>query len=213
MFSVRSFLFAAVLLGLGAIIAVASLGGDPPRRTSFSADEVRRGCVPTGDLADWLITGRRDIVVFDMRGPDVDLERDPPIRGAVRCGACHASAEQGREFLAGLPASVDLRKHIVFYTETGEEPLELPAVIRGNPDVCSLDGGYEAWRREVLAEVQLEANDSAEERDAKLRHQAVRAYFTGEQLVDDQPPPPPPPTALPVRLARPVSGAAADEGC
>jgi hypothetical protein len=202
--------FTATVLLLGVVIALASLRGEPTHRKAFPVEEVHLNAVEPDHLAHLLITGRRDLVVFDMRTGEVDLEAAPPVRSAIRCAGCHATAEEGRAFLDGLPASVQLSKRLAFYTETGTEDVSFPAHIRDNPFVCGLAGGYQAWEDDVLAEVTYSAQDDTRAREDKARRRAVGAFFRGEKLTADDAPPP---VAAPPPVRRAPVAQVADEGC
>ena len=205
--------FAAVCLLLGIGVALASLSGEPRHVQTFQISDVDMRVVQPSELADCIVEGRRDFVVFDMRAEGVDEEAEPPVPGAVRCPACHEDAEEGRAFLESLPASVDLGKRLLFYDEDGQGNITLPKKpFQHNDYVCGLDGGYQAWKREYVDPVEFAPDDDLPTRQAKLKREALRAYFAGESLTDEAiaAPPPPPPV---LKRARVTAAAAADEGC
>ncbi len=206
------FVFAAVCFALGIAIAAASLAGEPQHEKTFQISDLDMRVVQPSELADCIVEGKRDFVVFDMKPEGVDEKAEPPIPGAVRCPACHEDAQQGRAFLESLPASVDLAKRLLFYDESGSANIELPRkVFRKSPFVCGLDGGYQAWKREFVDPVDFSPDDDLPTRQAKLKRQALRAYFAGESLTSDAVAAPPPPPVL--KRVRAPAATGADEGC
>ena len=102
------------------------------------------------------------------------------MRNAVNCGNCHANAAEGRAAV-DKGDFVDLTKKLVVYTDTGADPVELPKVLANNPRLMLLEGGYQAWRDEVLAKVSFE-NVTDQDRLYELQQrEAVRAFFSGER--------------------------------
>jgi rhodanese-related sulfurtransferase len=166
-----------VVLLLGAFIAAASLRGEPRRRLRYTveADEGKR--ISPAALADWILQGRRDFVVIDMR--ERAAFDQGHIRAAVSCGTCHESRDEGRKAQAS-EQFVDLSKKLVFYTATGAEDVTLPKLLHDNPDLYLLSGGWAGWQREVLEKRPLEGLEG-EAREGWLRHEAVRAFFSGER--------------------------------
>lgn len=180
MFPKGSFIFAGVFVTLGVAIAVASLFGEPRRELTATVSTRPEQMVSAAELADWLIAGRRDFAVVDMRTAAA-YER-AHIRTAINCGSCHESRSEG---LAAQQSEtfVDLSKKLVLYTETDREPITLPRLLQENPRVYRLTGGYAAWREQVLAPVNLEGLvDEASVAAAKKR-EAVRAFMAGERAV------------------------------
>ena len=169
-------LFAAVFGLLAAGIAAASIRPEPEQRVLPLASPAARGVTPA-ELAGWIIEGRRDFTVVDMRSrSEFQAGR---IRGAVSCASCHQDRAEATRAQAG-EAFVDLSKKVVLYTQTGGEPVVVPKVLHDNPRVLFLAGGYEAWKHDVLAPVDLAAAGSDEELAAARKRDAGRSFFTGE---------------------------------
>lgn len=207
MFTLRRVLFFAALGLLGAGVAAASIRGEPQRRIAFPLAVPPSQEVAPSELAAWIIEGRRDFTVVDMR-PGAAFQAGH-LRGAVSCGSCHQDRAEARKTQAG-EAFVDLSKKVVLYTQTGREPVVVPRVLHDNPRVLLLSGGYEAWGRDVLAPVDLSAARTDEELAAARKRDAVRSFFTGEAASER-------PTAKlpvePVRRSGPHKAGGASEGC
>ncbi|MEW5743307.1 MAG: rhodanese-like domain-containing protein [Myxococcota bacterium] len=199
-------LFAVVVLAAGLAVAALSAKGPPPRKLTHAVDAKSHGQVKPTQLASWLIEGRRDFTVIDLRAPD-DFGRGH-VRGAVNCGHCHANAAEGRAAVE-KGDFVDLSKKLVVYTATGKEPVELPKVLAQNPNLLLLEGGYQAWQEQVLAKVSFEGVTDPERLNELARKEAVRAYFAGERPSSA---PAVLPTA-PIRRDNAHKPAAAREGC
>lgn len=195
-------LFAVVLVACGGIVAVLSIRGDPPRKLKGTFQSSARSEVKPAELAGWIIEGRRDFTVVDMRA-HAEFKAGH-VRDAVSCGTCHGSKEEGRKD----EAFVDLSKKVVLYAQTDADAIVLPRVMLDNPRLMRMTGGYEAWRKEVLAPVSFEGLKDEAALDAAKRREAMRAFFSGEVPTVAAPPV----QAEPVRRASPHKAAAA-EGC
>jgi rhodanese-related sulfurtransferase len=205
MISKRFVLLASAALLVGLAIAGLSLRGEPSWKTSFRVDTDASRLVPPEHLETWIVEGRRDFTVIDLRDPASFEEAH--VKGAVNCGSCHESRTVAKRDMAG-EGFVDLSKKLVLYTQTGREDIVLPRILRDNPHLYRLAGGYEAWQRDVLAKVDF-STVSGEALEAAKRREALRAYFSGER-----------PVAAPAKLSvTPVKRtgehkvAAANEGC
>ncbi len=168
--------FAVVFLVLGGVVAGLSFRGEPRRKLRFGVSQQSRTVTPN-ELASWIIEGRRDFAVIDLRSQD-DFKKSH-VRDAVNCGTCHDSAEEGRK--ATQEAFIDLSKKLVLYTDTGEETVDLPKSLAKNPRLFTLTGGYAAWQRDVLGPVTFGGEASVEQLHLKQRQEAVRAFFSGER--------------------------------
>jgi rhodanese-related sulfurtransferase len=205
--NVRRMQFFAVLGLLGAGVAAASLRGEPQRRATFPLDAPAARRVTPAELAGWIIEGRRDFTVVDLRSR-AEFQAGH-VRGAVSCGSCHEDRADAKRALAG-EGFVDLSKNVVLYTQTGGEPVVVPRILRDSPRVLFLSGGLDGWRRDVLAPVDLASVRTDEDLAAARKRDAVRSFFTGEAAAER------PVAKLPVEPLRrtgphKVGGAA--EGC
>ena len=202
----RSFIgFGAVMLSIGMVILLVSLGGEPEVELSFDmTNEANR--VSSEQLAGWIIEGRRDFAIVDMR--DAEQFAAGHIQGAVNCGSCHESRDEGEAAQEG-EKFVDLSKKLVFYTETDKEAVSLPRILHDNPRMFRLMGGYASWQKEVLGAVSFDGVRSEEELALRKKRDAVRAYFSGER-------PAPAQAKLsiePIRRRNAHKPQIADEGC
>ncbi len=206
LFGKRAALFAATFLVAGVAVAGLSLRGEPRRKLHFGVSQTARTVKPT-ELASWIIEGRRDFVVIDLRG-QADFDRGH-VRDAVSCGQCHASAEEGRKAVQET-MFVDLSKKLVLYTHSGDETVELPKLLARNPRLYTLEGGYAGWERAVLAKVAFGGEADVEELQRKQRQEAVRAFFAGERPQQAAPAVLP---MAPIKRKSTHAPAAAREGC
>lgn len=198
-------LFAVALLLPGSAIAVLSLRGEPQPALAAVAPHTKANEVLPAELAEWIITGRNDFVLLDMR--DLAAYRQGHIRGAFSCQSCHGSREEGKQFLQSAPG-VDLAKRVVLYTETGAEEVRVPKIIHDNPYLYHLRGGYRAWSAEVLAEAKLADGDSEAVALSKQKHNAVRNLFLGKAVAAEAP------VRLKIKPVRRMRAhKSADEGC
>jgi rhodanese-related sulfurtransferase len=157
------------------------------------------------ELADWIISGRRDFVMLDMRDPASYGKSH--IRGAQNCGGCHQNKDEGNEFMEQQP-EIDLTKKIVFYTNSGKEEISIPKILHDNVNLYWLRGGYAAWTEQILGEVAHNAADDERVTLAKRKRNAVRNFFLGKVTTLSQVKV----KVKPLRRVRP-HGAAEDEGC
>lgn len=177
LFGKHGITFAVTMLVAGAAVAGLSFRGEPKRKLRFGVSQGARTVAPT-ELASWIIEGRRDFAVIDLRD-EVDF-KNGHVRDAVSCGQCHTTTEEGRKD-ARETLFVDLSKKLVLYTDTGEETVDLPRSLANNPRLYTLKGGYAAWQRDVLAPVTFGGETEQEQVYAKQRREAVRAFFAGER--------------------------------
>jgi rhodanese-related sulfurtransferase len=179
MLNTKRVIFGVVFFASGITIAALSTKGPPPRRLSYEVEAGAHPTVAPRELARWLIEGRRDFTVIDLRSPS-DFEQGH-IRTAVNCGHCHVNrqespkAEEAGNF-------VDLSKKLVVYTESGTERVELPRVLARNPNLFLLKGGWRAWRGDILGKVSFDGVTDDEARAELLRREAIRAFFAGERV-------------------------------
>ena len=175
MFTKKRIAFAAVVLVLGGANAVASFTCGEAGAVTYAVQPTPARSVTAQELAGWMVEGRRDFVLLDMRS--ADSFRKGHIRGARACGSCHASKEQGRQAMKN--SDMDLSKKLVLYG-AADEAMEVPKLIHDNAHLYRLRGGYAAWQAEVMTEARPRPGDSEAEVLAHKKHDAVRAFFSGE---------------------------------
>lgn len=204
-FSKRAVLFTVVLLVAGVAVAGLSMRGEPKRKLHFGVSQTQRQLEPR-ELASWIIEGRRDFAVIDLRNQQ-DFAK-AHVKDAVSCGVCHVDAEQGRKAVQET-MFVDLSKKLVLYTANGDEVVELPKLLAKNPRLFTLKGGWAGWQREVLAPVSFEGVTDSEVLHERQYREAIRAYFSGERPSNA-------PATLPIEPIKRQNAhqpAAAREGC
>ncbi|MBI3992182.1 MAG: hypothetical protein HY342_02830 [Candidatus Lambdaproteobacteria bacterium] len=129
----------------------------------------RAAVTAPGVIADWIIQGRNDFMLVDLRAK-ADFEA-AHIPGAISLPA----SEMARpEVTRSLPEY----KKLVFYAAGNDVDPELlyPAFARGL-HVMIMDRGYAGWQRNVLAEPPSDGSP----RSARLL--AVSKYFRGESAL------------------------------
>ncbi len=169
--------FVGLLLAGGVAVAALSIRGAPPRKVKIQVAQRRLIQVAPAELAQWIIAGRRDFVIVDLRSGDA--YEAGHVRGAVHCGSCHEDKAAGRKAQEG-PHFIDLSKKLVLY-DAGQAPLDLPPIIARNPRLYVLAGGYAAWQRDILAPVPFGDEPDRAVLEDKLRREAVRSFFAGER--------------------------------
>ena len=158
MLSTKRIVFGVVLFASGITVAALSAKGPPPRRLSYAVEAGAHRAVAPAELARWIIEGRRDFTVVDLRSPS-DFEMGH-IRTAVNCGHCHVNRQDGPGPKAELAGNfVDLSKKLIVYTETGTERLELPRVLARNPNLFLLKGGWQGWKTDILSKVSFDGRE------------------------------------------------------
>jgi rhodanese-related sulfurtransferase len=208
MLNSKRIVFGMVFLVSGITVAALSGKGPPPRRLQYGVEAGAHRSVAPAELARWIIEGRRDFAVIDLRSP-ADFQKGH-VLAAVNCSHCHVDrraapkAEEAGNF-------VDLSKKLIVYTETGTERVELPRRLATNPNLFLLRGGWQAWQRDILTKVSLDGVDDGEERAERLRREAVRAFFSGERV--STPGAAQSPAAPTPRERAPRPAATAREGC
>jgi rhodanese-related sulfurtransferase len=202
----NTLLFAATLLLSGTAIAALGLRHPAPRRLPWNAAASARARVQPTELAQWIIEGRRDFTVIDLR--DDAHYQAGHVRDAVHCGSCHDSKAEGQ--LHQEEHFVDLSKKLVLYTETGRETIELPRLLAENPRLVLLEGGWQGFREGVLAPLKMGGETDARVLEGKRKREAVRAFFAGEKQGGAAPAQLP---VTPIRRDSAHKTAAAHEGC
>jgi hypothetical protein len=173
-------LFFVGLLVVGAAVGGLSLRAAPERRALRQLDLRTRPQVRAVELATWIVEGRRDFVVVDLR-PAAAFKQGH-IKGAVSCASCHGNAEDAAASQRG-DTFVDLSKKLVLVSDGRAQSLELPKILAANPRVVSLAGGYPAWQQQILTRVSFGGETDERELEQKKKREALRSYFSGERPV------------------------------
>lgn len=167
---------AGISLAGGVIIAVASLFLEPGSGVAAELERDTEHRISPALLSDWILSGRRDFIVLDLRTAD-EYEKGH-VKNAVSCPACHMNKAEGREFLKNR-GEVNLSKKIVLYTEDGNRKILVPKRIIDNPNVYELEGGFAAWEEEILQEVAYNPDDDPGTIRRKQMQEARRAFHLG----------------------------------
>lgn len=178
MLTTKRVIFGLLLFASAIAVAALSAKGPPPRRLRHEVEAGAHRAVTPAELAKWMIEGRRDFTVVDLRTPE-QFEQGH-IRWAVNCGHCHTSRDEGRRAVENANF-VDLSKKLIVYTETGTERVELPKLLARNPNLLLLKGGFSGWENDILSKVSFDGVTDGEQRAELERKEAVRAFFAGER--------------------------------
>ncbi len=211
--------FALVLVGLGAIALFAGnpyRGGVARVNTRQLAAETGAGAdrVSVSQLADWLVTGRNDFLLVD-------------VRPAAAYAQYHLPDAVNVPLTAFDPNLAGRGDPIILCADNEVRAAQAWFLLRslGYRAVYLLSGGLEAWKDTVLFPVAPPADASAAEKAAFARRAAVAAHFGGApraaptstpggaapvppELPKLQAPPPPPAGFVPGPARRPKR-----EGC
>jgi len=133
------------------------------------------------DLARHIVEGARDWSIIDLR--EAMEEGSETIPGAVRIGSAElADPAVWTDRLAG-------HQRIVLFDggDGAAERIALPAGFR----VAVLEGGFPAWRDEILAAPAPPSATSQESTEERRERDALRAFFTGAAAPAPSPSAPP----------------------
>lgn len=189
-----------LMLGLLAVGVFAAIGGNPYRegRVTIDTRELARLSSVTADrlapaeLADWLVTGRADYILIDLRSDEEFARHRIPGARLVP--------------LAQLTDQVASRaEKLVLYAKDDVPAAQAWILLKaqGFKSVHTLAGGLDAWDAEVLFPAQP-AEETPEAKVAFAKSSAIAKHFGGtprgvssggtDKLPTLTPPPPPPDT-------------------
>ena len=212
--------FAAVLIALGLVAAFAG----SPYRTALAQVDTRQLALEAGtkadhvlpvELADWIIEGRNDYLLVDVREPAEFAAYHIP--GAINVPLAELNQDFARR-----------NERIVFYSDGGIHAAQAWFLIRalGFPSVYMLFGGLEEWNDTVLNPAAPPAEAPAKDQVDFARRVAVAGYFGGSPRRADGPAlaapapaaalpklAPPPPPAPPVTKPATPAKKKKKEGC
>ena len=165
--------FAAVLIALGFVAAFAG----SPYRTALAQVDTRQLALEAGtkadhvmpaELADWIIEGRNDYLLVDVREAAAFAAYHIP--GAINVPLVELSQDFARR-----------NERIVFYSDGGIHAAQAWFLIRalGFPSVYMLFGGLDEWQDSVLQPVAPPADAPAKDQIDFARRVAVARYFGG----------------------------------
>jgi len=135
--------------------------------------------VSVEELANWLIEGRGDFILVDVRMP-ADFDQGN-IQGADNIPIAQLVSP---ETLAGLPTD----RRVIVYSNGSENAAKATTMLRlSGIDAHLLTGGYNAWHEKILnPDIPTEAFDGESLRASAQR--AYSCYFVGEQSGTAPPP-------------------------
>jgi hypothetical protein len=167
----------ALALGLLACGLVAAVGGDPYRGSRTTIDtkdlELRAAkgadSIQATDLANWIIQGRTDYKLVDLR-----VEKD--------FAAYHIPSAENVPLASLTPYFAAHNEKIILYSDSGTEAAKAWFLLeaQGYRFVYSLDGGMRAWQDTVLFPKRaIGVDTSSSEKQAQ-----VAKYFGGTQQLE-----------------------------
>lgn len=165
-----------ILSTLPVIVLLAACGGATESRTSLvdvaQAAARQTDRVNVEDLASWIIEGRQDFVLVDVR-PGDDFAR-----GHIADAQNIPIAELlGEEALSGLPTD----RKVIVYSNGSENGAKAATLLRvAGLDAHVVTGGYNAWHNRVLnPDIPLEELDGENPQVSAQR--AFSCYFVGDR--------------------------------
>jgi rhodanese-related sulfurtransferase len=121
-------------------------------------------------IADWLIQGKADFVLIDLRNPE-EFEK-------------YSLPEAENIPLVSLPeAELYRNQKLILYAEDNLRAAQGWFILKskGFKNVYILDGGLEGWKNEVLFP-KLSSNPSKEELNLFEKKKAIAKYFGGQAI-------------------------------
>ncbi|MBS1713015.1 MAG: rhodanese-like domain-containing protein [Armatimonadetes bacterium] len=213
----RGGVFLALLLGFGLLIA----RGAPDASVAVEGAAVLKQVQAKDDhidantLAKWIIEGRKDYVLVDVRQPwEYD---DYHVPGAVNVPMDKLLAPEGT-------AVLQREKTIVLCSSGGTHAAQAWVVLlqKGYRTKTLLDG-VQGWWRDIMTPTCLRSTDEGTATAEYKAMKAVREHFQGGTASSGTPvvpdtsspatPPAAPPTAPPSEPAKPAPGKAKGGGC
>lgn len=157
------------LLHGAALLVLAGLLGACTHEPANLAGRMRAALTPPALVADWIIQGRNDFAIYDLRSADAFAKGHLP--NAVQ-------VDPARLQQPGIVRALPNYKTLVFYGEgdTLDAQALRPLFARGL-HVRILEGGYAAWQRDVLTRPTRVATPAAAKRDA------VAKFLRGESAL------------------------------
>jgi hypothetical protein len=199
-----------ILLG-GALVACSDGGGTDTAQLAQVAQAVARQeqRVDAAELANWIIEGRKDFMLVDIRSPEAYA--DAHIEGASNVPITELVSA---EYLETLPDE----RRIIVYSDGSENAAAAAALLRvAGYDAALLAGGYNFWNQRVL-NPDIPDTAAADEALQVAKQRAIACYFIGDGsapppvVVQEARPAFVPPVVTPAQAA-PPAGLITDEGC
>lgn len=174
-----SIIVASMALMVAVALAIAGMTTQGEQKGLYTLEPNADNVLKPMTLADWIISGRKDFVLLDMRSQKAYDKAH--IKQAVNCGSCHGTAKAGRDF--ARDKNINLYKNVVFYNSSGKDKVTVPELIQDNRHVYFLEGGYKAWKEKILKEIKFDSEkDSDEVLAAKKKRLAMKNFFLGKTI-------------------------------
>jgi hypothetical protein len=213
MTSIRNVLWLTAAGALSACGGPTQDGALPSQRVQQVAQSVARGedRASVQDLARWIIEGRKDFLLVDIRPADAFAAGH--IQGAENVALTELVTPAR---LADLPAG---RKVVVYSTGSQDAAAGATLLRLAGHEALAVTGGYDAWSREVLNPPEVPAVATVGEPAPVAEKRAIACYFVGGQGSQAEAPvyaPKPVPVAPAPAAAAPAAGTGGlilREGC
>lgn len=154
-----------LLLALALVLALAACTRE---RVPVQA-RMNAALTPPTVIADWLIEGRNDFMLFDVRS-------EAAFEAGHLPGAVHADPAELQQ--PGVVRALPDYKKLVFYgADNGVSAETLAPLFRAGLHVMVIEGGYAGWERAVLAKPERVSNP------AEARQDAIARHFRGESAL------------------------------
>jgi rhodanese-related sulfurtransferase len=204
------------MFGLMLAAALTACGGAGQGKAKMGAsglEHVAQGVargedrVSVQDLSHWIIQGRKDFVLIDIRKPDAFAVGH--IKGAENVPLAELMSKAK---LDGLPGG---RKLIVYSADSAEAAAAAALLRVAGHEAQAVTGGYDAWAREIL-HPNISAVATIGETPAVAEKRAIACYFVGGKGAASQAPvyaPKPVPAYTPPVTTAPPPLPHRGEGC
>lgn len=166
----------AALLACVALAACSGRQPGPARVNLQALQQVAQGVargadrVSVGELSHWIVAGRKDFVLLDIRTPYAYAAGH--IEGAQSVPLAELVTEAR---LAALPAALRL----IVYADDSTDAAAAVALLRvAGRDAQLVSGGYAAWERQVL-HPDVPTVASVDEAPVLAEKRAIACYFVG----------------------------------
>ena len=199
------------ILLCGALAACGDGGGTDTAQLVQVAQAVARQeqRIDSAELANWIIEGRKDFMLVDIRSPEAYA--DAHIEEAANVPITELVSA---EYLETLPDD----RRIIVYSSGSEHAAAATALLRAaGYDAALLAGGYNFWNQRVL-NPDIPDTAAADEAPQVAKQRAIACYFIGDGsapppvVVQEAKPAFVPPVVAPAHAA-PPAGLITDEGC
>jgi hypothetical protein len=165
-------------LALAAVTALSACGGDAPDRGAtlnedfavIARDVIHdRDNIHPDDVAQWIIEGRKDFVLYDVRTQE-----------AFDAGHIDGAESRPMTFLVEKRSIADIPRDrkVILYSNATDHAAQAAVMLRlAGVDAYSLLGGYNLWQERILNPDLSKVADA--EKHTVEKRRAIACYFAG----------------------------------